>query len=348
MVDRRITILMPVYNAATFLREAIDSILNQSFPFFEFLIIDDGSTDDSADIINSYDDDRIIFYQNERNLGISATLNKGIELASCELIARMDADDISYPDRLAKQYQFMSANPECAMVSSWAKVVTEDRRLVRLEKYRSPYYYFNLTFECWIYHPTVMFRKAAVTSIGMYSMPYSEDYDLFWKLSTQFHIANIPEALVEYRLSGTSLNTVLKKEEYDIANEENVLRNIRYYMGDDFHISKPALECLRHNFGPIVRRNDLRDIFETLGILDRITEKILERDNPNRDVQAINEARFYKRQFIISELGKELPTLRAVLLLARTNSWATLYSISLNFMRWKLKKIKSLLLNISL
>jgi len=338
---------MPVYNGAPFLRQAIESILDQSFPYFEFLIIDDGSTDDTVSIINSYDDERIVFHQNERNLGISATLNRGIELASCELIARMDSDDISYPDRLAKQYAYMVANPDCAMVSSWAKVVTEDRRFVRLEKYRSPYYYYNLTFECWIYHPTIMFRKNNVVSVGMYGMPYSEDYDLFWKLSTKFRIANIPEALVEYRLSNSSLNTVLKKVEYEEANEQNVLRNIRYYMGDHFSISKPVLECLRHNFEPMVKRNDLREIFAALAMLDDITEKIIEKDNPNRNVAAIDEARFYKRQFIITELGKALPTLRAVLLLARTNSWLALYNISMNFMRWKIRRIKSLLMNIS-
>src|SRR6186713_3066927 len=102
-----LTVLMPVYNAERFLAAAIDSILNQSFTDFEFLIIDDCSSDNSVNIITSYKDPRILLYQNEKNLGISATLNKGIELASTDLVARMDSDDISYPDRLQKQVDFI-------------------------------------------------------------------------------------------------------------------------------------------------------------------------------------------------------------------------------------------------
>ena len=110
MVTPRVTVLMPVHNAGQFLNEAIDSILNQSFKHFEFLIIDDGSTDNSAAIIESYRDPRIRLLRNDRNMGITPTLNKGISLASCELIARMDADDISHPSRLQKQYGFCANN----------------------------------------------------------------------------------------------------------------------------------------------------------------------------------------------------------------------------------------------
>ncbi len=98
-----LTVLMPVYNAEKFLGEAIESILNQTFTDFEFLIIDDGSTDSTIKIIESYTDSRIRLFKNQENLGISATLNKGIEMASTELIARMDADDISYSSRIQKQ-----------------------------------------------------------------------------------------------------------------------------------------------------------------------------------------------------------------------------------------------------
>ena len=132
MVGPRVTVLMPVYNAERFLREAIDSILGQSFKHFEFLIIDDGSTDASADIIASYRDSRIRFVRNRTNLGITPTLNKGIALASCELIARMDADDISHPQRLQKQFGYMKRNPECALLSSWARVISEDGKFIRL------------------------------------------------------------------------------------------------------------------------------------------------------------------------------------------------------------------------
>lgn len=336
--------MMPVYNAERYLREAIDSILAQSFKPFEFLIIDDGSTDRSAAIIASYDDSRIRYVRNESNVGITASLNKGIALASCELIARMDADDISHPQRLQKQFGYMKRNSECALLSTWARVVTDEKKFVRLERYRSNFYYYNLTFECWIYHPTVMFRKSAVEQVGMYSMPYSEDYDLFWKLSTHFRIANLSEALVDYRLSSTSLNTVLKKEEYERANEQNVLRNIRFYLGADFPISDAALECLRHNFKPLLSANGVESVLESLAVLHAVTEKILQKENVNRDIKAIRQARYFKRRFMLREASKALPLLQGLELLLRTHAWGSLVALLKNFVMWQIKqKIKIIL-----
>ena len=118
MAKPSITVLMPVYNAERFLAEAIESVLQQTFTQFEFLIIDDGSTDSSPEIVRSYSDPRIRFLQNEQNLGITATLNKGIELAQADLIARMDADDICYPDRLQKQMEFVAAHPDGALFTN--------------------------------------------------------------------------------------------------------------------------------------------------------------------------------------------------------------------------------------
>ena len=338
MVRPRVTVLMPVFNAGPFLREAIDSILNQSFKHFEFLIIDDGSSDESAATIAAYKDPRIRFLRNEKNIGITATLNKGIALASCELIARMDADDISCPQRLQKQFGYMQRNPECALLSCWARVITEDKKVIRLEHYRSNFYYFNLTFECWIYHPTIMFRKTAAVEAGMYTMPYSEDYDFFWRMSTRFKIGNLPEALVDYRISSSSLNTVLKKMEYEIANERNVLRNIRYYMGDDFRIPPISLECLRHNFKPMVAHGSIPAVLETLSILDVITEKILQKENVNRDINAIKSARYFKRKFILSEISKCLPWRQSVELLVRTRAWSVFFTMIKNFLKQNFKQ----------
>jgi len=339
MVAPRVTVLMPVYNAERFLRKAIDSILAQSFKPFEFLIIDDGSTDRSAEIVESYRDPRIRFIRNTENLGITETLNKGISLSSCELIARMDADDVSHPQRLQKQFGYMKRNPGCALLSTWARVVSEDGKFIRLERYRSNFYYYNLTYECWIYHPTVMFCKSAVEKIGMYAMPYSEDYDLFWRMSTQFKIANLPEALLDYRISSSSLNTVLKKDEYEVANEANVLRNLRYYLGHDFEISRECLECLRHNFQPILQQYSLKTVREALSVMDRVTHKLIGKDNVNRDVKSIRNARYFKRKFILSEISKELPLLPAMELLVRTGAWITLAGRLRNVVKWNIKRL---------
>ncbi|HEY9045389.1 MAG TPA: glycosyltransferase [Ohtaekwangia sp.] len=335
----KVTVLMPVYNAAAFLREAVESILHQTFRDFEFLILDDGSSDNSAAIIESYTDPRIRFIRNDQNIGIAATLNRGIELASCELIARMDADDISYPDRLQKQYDYMITHPACALLSSWCRVVTADKKHVRIEKYTSRFFYYNLTFECWIYHPTVIYRKQAVKSVGMYSMPYSEDYDLFWKLAQKFPIDNLSEVLLDYRLSPNSLNTVLRKTEYDLANRQNVIRNIQHYMGDTFTIREEYLECMRHNIVPLAALKSMPGIMECLSILDAITLQISRTGNINCHPQDIAKAAWFKRDFIIYQLFLRLPLPYNVILLLKTGKPGHILRKVIHAIRWRTKNI---------
>jgi len=119
MNQPQLTVLMPVYNGGPFLRSAIESILNQDFSDFDFLIIDDGSTDGSHEIAASYADPRIRLESNGRNLGLIATLNRGLDLARGTYVARMDADDIAFPDRLSKQLTFMEAHPEIGLCGTW-------------------------------------------------------------------------------------------------------------------------------------------------------------------------------------------------------------------------------------
>jgi glycosyltransferase involved in cell wall biosynthesis len=301
-----VTILMPVYNAEKFLHEAIDSMLAQTLPDFEFLIIDDGSKDSSIQIIESYTDPRIRLVKNEQNMGISKTLNRGIELASAELIARMDADDRSYPQRLQKQYDYFQRHPDCALLSTWAKMITEDHEHVRTEKYRSRLHYYNLTFECWMYHPTVMFTKAAVTDVGMYTIPYAEDFELFWQLSRKYKIACLEEVLVDYRITTQSLHQVTKKKEYDETMDWQLKRNIHYYTGEDFKISWEEIECLRFNFAPIMKMNSVNAIAACLKKLDYINERILATPNVNYNRKHLEEAIFYKKEFIIRYFKRNL------------------------------------------
>jgi glycosyltransferase involved in cell wall biosynthesis len=342
-MEPQITILMSVYNGERFLREAIDSILIQTFVNFEFLILDDGSTDSSGAIIKTYSDPRIRYVRNEKNIGLAESLNKGIALSNCELIARMDADDVAYPQRLQRQYDYMVKHPYCALLSSWARVVSEDKKFVRVERYRSEFYYYNLTFECWMYHPTVMVRKQPVTMLGGYVSQYSEDFDLFWRISSMFEIGNLAEVLLDYRVSNSSLHAVTKKLEYAAANEINVLRNIRHYLGEDYQIDQESLECLRHNFGPIAGRNDVDLVLSTLKVLDAITEKILTCKNPNLNETDIHLAHYYKRIFIIIEIGKLWTRQKAIELFIRTGSWMIIYRHGKYFFQSRVRKLFNLL-----
>ncbi|MBX0332352.1 glycosyltransferase [Pontibacter sp. HSC-14F20] len=307
MMLPKLTVLMPVYNAGKFLAEAIDSILQQTFREFEFIIIDDGSNDNSVAIIQSYDDSRIRLYLNEANIGISATLNKGIGLAKTSLIARMDADDISYLNRLQVQYTYMLANPDCALVSSMVKVIGEDGHFIRQDKMRSEHVYYNLTFICWLYHPTVMYRKEAVQEVGLYTAAYSEDFELFWQLTRQYRFYNLPEVLLDYRVTDQSLHQVLKKEEYESAQQQQVLRNLRYYVGDHYTIPSSFIQCYRHNFAPLIAEQDLGQWLSCIRELDYITQCILKTQNPNLEVESVKLAARYKREFIIRVLIQHLP-----------------------------------------
>jgi len=119
----QVTIIMPVYNGEVYLREAIDSILDQTLTDFEFLILNDGSSDHSVDIVRSYDDPRIRLVENEANLGVVQTLNRGLDLANGTFIARMDCDDRSLRDRLARQVAFLDDHPEVGICGTWMEAI---------------------------------------------------------------------------------------------------------------------------------------------------------------------------------------------------------------------------------
>lgn len=313
----RITVLMPVYNAERFLAEAIESVLQQTFTDFEFLIIDDCSTDNSAALIQSYSDPRIRFYQNNTNLGIKETLNKGIQLSSADWIARLDSDDVCYPNRLQQQYDFMQAHPDGAFFSCAVQVVSENRDFIRTDNFNPEYFYYNLTFICWVYHPTVFYRKTAVEDLGGYTAAYSEDFELFWQLTRKYRHYHLPIALLDYRVTTQSLHQVVRKKEYKTAQLQQLLRNLRYYAGDDLTVSENCLECLQHNFEPLLNENSISSIVQCIRILDRVNKGILSKENVNRNVSAIKEAAAYKKRFILSYFLRNLPYYKGALLLLR-------------------------------
>jgi len=204
----KITVLMPVYNGEMYLREAMESILQQKHADYEFLIIDDGSTDRSNEIINSYNDPRIRVLRNPRRLKLSGALNRGIDEAAGEFIARMDADDISLPARLAKQLGYLESNPTVGVCGTWVKRFGQfgtsiDKNPIRAEQIKA----YTL-FECPFSHPTVMLRKSM---INMHKLRYNgeyyptEDYELWSRAVDCFPCANLGEVLLEYRVHGNSM-----------------------------------------------------------------------------------------------------------------------------------------------
>ena len=166
------TVLMPVYNGTRYLREAIDSILKQTFEDFEFLIVDDASTDESAHVVLSYSDDRIRFVQNESNVGQVRCQNIGLGLARGRYIARLDQDDSSLSTRLERQVAVMDSDPRLAVVGTWMSKVDEHGHeiglwLGKVDDY-ADYLFTSLTNSLPLYHPSVMFRRDAVMNVNGY------------------------------------------------------------------------------------------------------------------------------------------------------------------------------------
>ena len=179
-----VTVLMPVYNGSKYLDDAIKSILNQTFQNLEFVIIDDGSTDDSLNIIKSYNDNRIRLIENKANQGQSKTLNKGINLARGTYIARVDQDDISRSDRLEKQLEFMEKNSDIDVCGSWVELMGKQSDVLNLET-RSEEIKISLLTNQNLAHPAVMIRKSTLIKHNLDYDPkfiIANDYDLWVRM----------------------------------------------------------------------------------------------------------------------------------------------------------------------
>lgn len=202
-MNPKITVLMAVYNGEKYLDEAIKSILNQTFTDFEFLIINDASTDNSYKIIQSYTDPHINFINNENNLGLSGSLNRGLDIAKGQYIARMDQDDISLPERLEKQVRFMEENPEIGICGSWVKFFGEMDFIAKYVEYHKELI-SNMFISSPFAHPSVIFRKELFNKFNLRYNPdfkTGEDYELWTRASKYIKFANIQKVLLNYRIS---------------------------------------------------------------------------------------------------------------------------------------------------
>jgi len=213
--DPFVSVLMPVFNGELYIREAIDSILKQTYTHFEFLIINDGSTDRTVEIIKSYNDSRIKQINNKENIGLTKSLNIGLKLAKGKYIARMDADDISSPLRLEKQIQFLEHNTHVGLVGSWFKIIDKDVTVKTLSDPEE--IHVQLLFKNPIAHPTTMYRKKLLTDYNLsYNTAFntSQDNDLWYRFSKVTKLCNLPEVLVYYRKHENQIsekNLVLQK-----------------------------------------------------------------------------------------------------------------------------------------
>lgn len=206
-----VSVIIPAYNAEKYLSQAIESILNQTFRDFELIIIDDCSTDGTGQIINDYLklDKRIIALRNKNNLKLSRVLNRGIKIARGKYLARMDADDVSFPERLEKQVAFMEANPEVGVsggtmviTNASGKVTGERNYHTTDEKIRKKIFRYNP-----FCHPAVIIRKSVLKKAGLYNHDFNptEDYELYFRIGLQAKFANLTDKLIKYRVVSDSM-----------------------------------------------------------------------------------------------------------------------------------------------
>jgi len=231
-----ITVLMPVYNGFKYLDEAMKSILNQTFSDFEFLIIDDGSTDQSIDQIMLYDDPRIRLVENKNNLGQSETLNKGINLATGKYIARMDQDDISMPERLKNQFEFMENNLDIDVCGSWLQLMGKYDGIVELET-DSERIKINLLTNQNLAHPSVMIRKSTLVKYQLNYDPtfiVGNDYDLWVRMFEYCSFANLPDPLLKFRMHDNQYSKILWEQNEVETNRilTNLLKKIGIHPDD--------------------------------------------------------------------------------------------------------------------
>ncbi len=288
-ISPKISVLLPVYNSELYIRDAVDSILNQTFSDFEFIIIDDASTDKSVEILQSYSDPRIQLIVKPKNSGYTDSLNYGLTIAKGEYIARMDSDDISLPTRFEKQVEVLQKNKDVVVCGSWISVFGNNMESVIFEAPQNPIE-IKLTFlsyDC-IAHPSVMFRKSCMENLE-YQKEFvpAEDYKLWSEVILKHDFYIIQEALLRYRQHENNISKI-KAENLvisDLKIKTDLFQKIFGLQNDAFDFKK-----LVHLFDILgyrkkLSKSELLEFFE-------MTKKIIA---INKEKNIFPEAMFQKR-----------------------------------------------------
>lgn len=223
----KVSVVMSVYNGTPYLHESVEGILNQTFKDFEFIIIDDGSTDNTWEILSecASRDQRIKLSKNEENIGLTKSLNKGLKLARGEYVARQDADDVSLPERFEFQTRFLDDRLEVGAIGTSAQVIDEQGIFLRqsnvlIEHESMQACLLVNNYNC-LYHSSMMVRRSLVQAVGGYreDLRYAQDYDLWLRLSGVTRIENLPDILICVRRSTTNITKKHRQEQLLTAYE---------------------------------------------------------------------------------------------------------------------------------
>lgn len=231
----RVSVLMSVYNDARFVAEAVDSILSQTFSDFEFIIVDDGSSDATPAILKQYADPRVTVLRNERNVGLTKSLNRGLEATQGEYVARQDADDRSLPHRLAHQVKFLDTHPEiCLVGTGFVRVDEEGRELGTVTMPTEPAQIREMLFYAHCFcHGSTMGRRADLQAIGGYDERFvaAQDIDLWLRLAERCQLANLPTVDYAFRTHGASISGQSRPLQREMAHQATAQAVARHLSG---------------------------------------------------------------------------------------------------------------------
>lgn len=257
MTEAKITVCMPAFNSEKYIKESIDCVLKQTYKNFELLIVNDGSTDATESIINSYTDSRIKLLNNDGNKGLIYTRNRILSEVNTKYIAILDSDDICSLDRLEKQLNYLENNPEIAICGTWGVMIDENSTVFGhkiMPETNPDYINIEMLFRNQFIHSSVMYKKDVACSLGGYqSINGCEDYGLFSQISLHHKMANIPEFILKYREHTLGISKTNVKE---ISTGETAILKSLYQR---FAINEELLEIpfsiIKNDFSKLNNEN---------------------------------------------------------------------------------------------
>jgi glycosyltransferase involved in cell wall biosynthesis len=231
-----VTVLLPAYNAEKYLADAVDSILKQTFSDFELLIINDGSTDKTLSILNSFNDSRIRIIKHAENKGLIYSLNEGLNFSKSKYIVRMDADDIALPDRLKVQVDFMNQHQDISAAGSYYQII--GREEIQKMPNSNDTIKVHMLFHTAMAHPTIILRRDRFIDANYLfdqDFKHAEDYELWSRACVSLKFANIPQVLLKYRFHEEQVSTKFNKIQRDTMNlvQINLLSNLGISISSD-------------------------------------------------------------------------------------------------------------------
>ncbi|WP_025730533.1 glycosyltransferase family 2 protein [Atopobacter phocae] len=238
MFNKKVTVLLPMYNSEKYIARCIESLVNQTYKDFDVLIINDGSTDQSKEIVESFKDQRIHLLENDKNRGIIYTLNRGLSLINGEYIIRMDSDDVCLPDRFQRQVDFMDSHRNIAVSGTFIRIKANEKKQKKEVPTTPKKVRTEHLFRSALMHPTVIMRNSVIKKEKYQYNPIheaTEDYGLWQKISFKYDLANLPEVLLEYtdNIEGITNNAnknLKKRDESHITIYKELFNflNIKY------------------------------------------------------------------------------------------------------------------------